>query len=504
MAIEQGLGTLVEPLTGRRWDAPGIRRQVASRVGSYRSQGFGPGECALILFGGRLEFFADLFAVWRLGGCAIPVDPSLTPFEIGRIAEATAARFCIVDEDTRPERIAAIPDATVMHTSQGTAAEPETMPQGPWPRPDDDALIIFTSGSTGQPKGAVITHRAIQSRIATLAGLHGTQDFRRSLCFLPNHSVPLVSNCLFPLLSGCELNVVPPFQPQVLMKLGELIDRHEITYFGSVPSMWNLVFKAAAPPRNGTLARIHSASAPLPKDTWEDVQRWSGIQTVVTCYGTTETLSWSVGVLGRKVVPESDFIGVPWGCRLKVLKPGADPAGGPDAECATGESGILWLASAGLMKGYLGQPVLTSEVLRQGWYMTGDIGHLDGRGQLYIHGRARDEINRGGVKVYPADIDHVAKQCGAVSDACAFRVPDALYGENVAIALVLADGSPAAVGQLYRWLDERLSRHKMPARWYVVDSLPRRERGKINRETVMQMCEPLQPLDLKAALRAAG
>jgi acyl-CoA synthetase (AMP-forming)/AMP-acid ligase II len=203
-------------------------------------------------------------------------------------------------------------------------------------------------------------------------------------------------------------------------------------------------------------------------------------------------------------VPESDFIGVPWGCRLKVLKPGADPAGGPDAEYATGESGILWLASAGLMKGYLGQPVLTSEVLRQGWYMTGDIGHLDGRGQLYIHGRARDEINRGGVKVYPADIDHVAKQCGAVSDACAFRVPDALYGENVAIALVLADGSPAAVGQLYRWLDERLSRHKMPARWYVVDSLPRRERGKINRETVMQMCEPLQPLDLKAALRAAG
>jgi acyl-coenzyme A synthetase/AMP-(fatty) acid ligase len=97
----------------------------------------------------------------------------------------------------------------------------------------------------------------------------------------------------------------------------------------------------------------------------------------------------------------------------------------------------------------------------------------------------------------------VAKQCQGVADACAFRVPDPLYGENVAIALVLSEANPAAVGQLYRWLEARIARHKMPAHWYLVDSLPRMERGKINRDTVMQKCQPLQPLDLKAALREA-
>jgi acyl-CoA synthetase (AMP-forming)/AMP-acid ligase II len=504
MGVDLVSGSIIEPLAGRRWDAGELRRQVAVRIRSYRAQGFEPGDRALILFASRLEFFADLFAVWRLGGCLVPVDPSLTPFEIGNLAQATGARFCIVADDTRPESVAAIPGATVLHTSEHGTADVLDLPKTPFPRLDDDVLVIFTGGTTGRPKGAVLTWRAILSRVVTLGELHGTADFRRSLCLLPIHSIPLVSNCIFPLLSGCDLYVVPPFQPQVLMKLGDVLDRHGITYFGSVPSMWNLVFRAAASPRPGSLARIHCASASLLKDTWLDVQRWSGIPTVVTCYGTTETASWSVGVRGREVVPESDFIGEPWGCRLQILPAGAEPADGEASRCAAGQSGMVWLAGAGLMSGYLGQPELTERVLRQGWYLTEDVGYLDDRGQLYVQGRARDEINRGGVKVYPAEIDHVATQCQGTADACAFRVPDELYGENVAIALVLTEPGTATVGRLYRWLESRLARHKMPARWYRVDSLPRTERGKINRESVMKMCESLQPIDLKSALQDAG
>ena len=266
--------------------------------------------------------------------------------------------------------------------------------------------------------------------------------------------------------------------------------------------MWSLVLKATAPPKRGSLKRIHSVSAILRKDTWEDMQRWSGTRRVVSAYGTTETASWAAGVLEPDVVPEECLIGVPWGGRVMVTRmSGCESDDVTEEPCAAGAAGMVWIAGPGLMRGFLNRQDLTDAVIRCGWYMTGDIGLIDDRGRLFIQGRASDEINRGGIKIFPADIDHVAVQCPSVADACTFRIPDELYGENVAIALVLMDRSAGALGQLYRWLEERLARRKMPARWYLVDSLPRAHRGKINRGAVMRMCESLPPVDMTAALR---
>jgi acyl-CoA synthetase (AMP-forming)/AMP-acid ligase II len=175
-----------------------------------------------------------------------------------------------------------------------------------------------------------------------------------------------------------------------------------------------------------------------------------------------------------------------------------------DEPCAAGESGMVWLHGPGLMRGFLDRQDLTDAIMRRGWYMTGDLGFIDDRRRLFVHGRARDEINRGGVKVFPADIDHVATQFSGTLDACAFRVPDELYGETVGIAVVLKDRNPGTLAGLHGWLEQRLARHKMPARWYLVDSLPRAHRGKINRDEVMRQCEPLPPIDMAAALREPG
>jgi len=263
--------------------------------------------------------------------------------------------------------------------------------------------------------------------------------------------------------------------------------------------------KATAPPKRGTLRRVHSVSASLPKDTWQAMQRWSGTPRVVTAYGTTESASWAVGVLERDVVPEEGLIGVGWGYEVKVTRMhGEEDAGMTDEPCTAAETGMVWLRGPGLMRGFLDRQDLTDAVLRRGWYMTGDLGYLDDRGRLFVHGRARDEINRGGVKVFPADIDHVAVQFPGVMDACAFRLPDPLYGETVGIAVVLEKCSADALAGLHRWLEQRLARHKMPARWYRVDSLRRVHRGKINRDEVMRQCETQSPIDITAALRESS
>ena len=165
---------------------------------------------------------------------------------------------------------------------------------------------------------------------------------------------------------------------------------------------------------------------------------------------------------------------------------------------------MIWLNTPALMKGYFQRPELTGAVVYQGWFMTGDIGIIDEQGRLCIRGRERDEINKGGVKVFPADIDAVAQQFDAVIDVCTFGIDDKLYGENVAIALVLSNHDDSVINRLFGWLVDRLAVHKRPVRWYVLDEIPRTSRGKINRLTVKGKCLDSEPLDLRRIVSDDG
>jgi acyl-CoA synthetase (AMP-forming)/AMP-acid ligase II len=286
------------------------------------------------------------------------------------------------------------------------------------------------------------------------------------------------------------------------MRLGAIIDEHRISFMSSVPSVWNLVLKAANPSESSSLERVHVGSAPLSGTLWERIQEWTGIREVFNAYGITETGSWVAGTTGSDVVPESGLIGEPWGSTIKVMNTAstAQPLT-PDLECKDGETGMVWLNTPALMKGYFQRPDLTDAVTSQGWFMTGDIGFMDERGRLFLKGRERDEINKGGMKIYPADIDEVAERFATTLDVCTFRIDDEFYGENVGIALVLKDRSDASIRDLYAWMDSHLADHKLPVCWYLRDEIPRTSRGKINRDSVMLACKNDKPMDLQSILR---
>ena len=268
------VGNLIEPVSGRRWDRSEVRRQVQTRINSYQSQGFAQGDRVLIHFGNRLEFFAELLAIWRLGGCAIPVDSRLTRYEIATLADAAAASFSVIDGDTNTDTLTDLGDVTVLHTSQHADRNATPPLSLPYPRLDDDALILFTSGSTGQPKGVVHTHRTLNARWISLQDSFGIGSFRRTLCILPTHfGHGLICNCLFPWLLGCDLYIAPPFSASLIMRLGELIDEHRITFVSTVPSMWSLTLRSARPPNDGSLQRVHIGSAPLSKNLWQEIQQ---------------------------------------------------------------------------------------------------------------------------------------------------------------------------------------------------------------------------------------
>jgi acyl-CoA synthetase (AMP-forming)/AMP-acid ligase II len=505
MFIAPTVGTITDALTGRTWDAAALEGEVRSRMAGYRAHGVRRGDRVMLGFGNRLEFFADLTALWRLGVCVIPLDARFTVFEVETLVRAAKARAfvsCGAVDGTINARLAAIGTSVLDSLALATTAHDAEsgLPQFSL---EDDALILFTSGTTGNPKGVVHTHRTLRARWLALRDHLGIEAYARTLCLLPTHfGHGLICNALFPWLSGQSLFILPPFTPDVLMRLGAILDEHRITFMSSVPAVWRMALKASRPPAAGTLQRVFVGSAPLSAHLWREIRAWSGAREVANAYGITETGSWVAGTTIPNVEPEDGLVGLPWGAAVAITRSGEiDAPPGVGELCPPGESGFVWLNTPALMKGYMDRDDLTEQCVRGGWFLTGDLGLISDRGWLYLRGRVRDEINKGGAKVYPADVEAIAEQVPGVLDVCCFAVEDPNYGQNVGLALVLADGGSPRIRELHTWLRSHLAEHQLPVRWFILDEIPRTSRGKINRDHIAAACKSMAPVDLRLHLR---
>jgi len=501
-------GALTELESGRCWSSQDIYARIAARCAQLRALGLQRRDRLFILYGNNLAFFVDLLAAWNVGASVVPVDNRLTPFELENLARTVLPKIALTDA-TVPAALSDVLESlgVTLVGSSGLASDEVPAPQASGlpcaAQLDDEALILFTSGTTGMPKGVVHTHRSLRARWLSLRHSLGIDCFRRTLCMLPTHfGHGLICNSLFPWLFGQDLIIAPSFNPYLLLRLGSIIDEQKITFLSSVPSMWGLSLKGSKPPQGRTLQRIHCGSAPLSAHLWRQIQQWSGIREVYNAYGITETGSWVAGTSLENFEPEDGLVGVPWGAVIKILN-SAEPQSpfAAGAECAVGETGYVWINTPALMQGYYGRPELTEQVISGGWFVTGDMGLVDERGRFYLKGRERDEINKGGVKVYPADVDAVVERFDHASAVCTFAIADPAYGQNVAMAVVLNQRDDQTLRQLQAWLKDHLAEFKIPQRWYVVDELPQNSRGKVSRAAVQELCANLKPVDLVGLLR---
>jgi len=493
-------GPLHEPLTGRSWDRGAVEREVGARAARYRALEIERGARVFLGFGNRLELFVDLLALWRLGACAVPLETRATDHELGNLVAAARPTAYLACDELGAATTAVLDAAGVaIVRSDGAPAGDDGGAPAVAAELDDDALILFTSGTTGQPKGVVHSHRSLRGQWRALRASLGLEPFARTLCLLPTHfGHGLICNSLFPWLMGSDLFVLPPFRPDVLFALGRLIDDHQITFLSSVPTVWRLTLPAARPPERSSLLQVHCGSAPLSAHLWRQIQDWCGTERVINAYGITETASWMAGSADSHLEPADGLIGHGWGAELRVLRGGSIAAPpGVGADCEPGETGHIWVRSAGLMSGYLERPDLTEQVMRDGWFVTGDLGCLDGEGRLWLRGRLREEINKGGLKVQPADVDAAFEPHPAVRDACCFGYPDELYGQQIGVALVVDPADGATLRALYAHAKARLGDHRLPVRWHLLDSIPRTSRGKVDRSAVERHCAALEALDLR-------
>lgn len=491
MYVDLKLGSLHEPLSGRAYTSLECRQQVLRRAALLRARGVQPGDRAFIHYGNRAEFFFDLLALWSIGGCAAPVDPRLTQFEIEVLLDAVQPKFSVWDRDpgiALATAIAARDVRVLAHDEYADDEGNEVLAAG-LPVLDADALMLFTSGTTGTPKVVAHTHRSLRARFVSLRETFEIEHFRRSLCLTPsNFAWGLIGNSLFPWLYGMDLYLLPAFRADLLMRLGALCDQHAITNLPTVPAMWPVALRAAAPPSSGSLLRVGSGTSPLGGSLWKDVQKWSGTRNVATVYALTEC-GWIASASGVDVDPEDGLVGRVAGGEARILPTGmAAPSPFLAAECERGQPGNVWVQTPSLMRGYFGRDDLTGQVVRHGWFNTGDIGSVDERGLLQLRGREKEMINAGGVKVYPTDVDQVLAGSGLASDVCTFAMADPLQGEQVAVAVVVQGEQEAALRGLYAWARERLAAYQLPRSWFAVDTIPRTARGKLSRADVAKLC----------------
>ncbi len=295
---------------------------------------------------------------------------------------------------------------------------------------DDIAYIAHTSGSASRPKMVPLRQRNVLATINHIIQSLELSSQDRMLGVMPLfHSHGLLASTLAPLLAGGSVVCTPGFK---IDEFYSWLDRFAPTCYSAVPTMHQAILaeagKAAEIIRKSRLRFIRSASAPLPQQVRQELEQVFKAP-VVDSYGTTEATYLTCSPL-PPALDKAGSVGVSAGPQIAILD-------GSGKILANGEIGEIAARGPNVMDGYLDDPEATAKAFADGWFRTGDEGYLDEDNFLYMTGRIKEMINRGGEKVTPFEVDQVFLAHPAVSQAVTFAVPHPSLGEDVATAVVL-------------------------------------------------------------------
>ncbi|WP_104525260.1 class I adenylate-forming enzyme family protein [Blastococcus atacamensis] len=458
-------------------DHAGFDARIAAFAEQLAETGFGHGDVLAIMLPNRVELLVALFAAWRLGGVATPVNPSFTATEAGHQIEDSSAAVVVA---MGPSALAG--DRPVIHVDDMRVA-PAGAPVPPAPlQPDDLALLIYTSGSTGRPKGVMLDHAHVEAMSSTMAHHLSLTERDHCLLILPLfHANALMVSALATLRSGGQLSIVGNFSAS---RFFDQVERLRPTYFSAVPTIYALL--ASLPedvrPDTSSLRFVVCGAAPVSAELLDRCEERFGF-TMVEGYGLTEGTCASAcnPVEGlRKLGTVGPALP---GQRIEIR--GEDGTAVP-----VGEVGEIVISGPTVMRGYLGRPEATAETVEDGWLRTGDVGRLDEDGYLTIVDRVKDMIIRGGENIYPKEIEAVLTAVPGVLEAAVVGRPDAVLGESPVAYVSLYPDARLAEADLLEHCRSHLTRVKVPERIEVVGALPKNAVGKTDKPTLRRSLQP--------------
>lgn len=416
------------------------------------------------------KFVTTLFAVWKAGKTAVPLNYLLPPADIGFIIR-DSGMSAVISSQFFAQNLAAMKplfgDKGVIlmaddpEFSAGSTATP--------PAPHDErALILYTSGTTGRPKGVILTHHNLAYNVDSCQRA-GEFDNRDSfLCLLPFfHTYAITGTILLPLFSGCKMVLVDRFVP---LKVLKLIQEHQVSAFLAIPSMYRVLAMTEGDFDLRSVRFPISGGEPLPLAVAKAFEKRFGVP-IFEGYGQTEaspvvTLNVpganTLGTIGRALPGVEVVI---WDDQKNVLP--------------NDQIGELMVRGGNVMAGYHNLAEETSKTISSGWLHTGDLGKMSADGYITITGRKKDLIISAGENIYPREVEEVLAQHPKVKECAVIGVKDDVRGEVVKAFVIARDGENVDEKDLRSFCRDNLANYKVPKFIDVVADLPRTPTGKI-------------------------
>lgn len=458
------------------------------------------------------QFVIAMLAAWKAGGIAVPVNPMNRARELDAVLRDSGARVLVCLEGLYRDVARAVIGDGGLETAVVTTSELDYRARddqrvfagierldcegahdmaalierhrGQSPAdvtfgPDDTAFLTYTSGTTGPPKGAMNSHRNV---------VFNSQAYRQWCGLGPDdvvlgvaplfHITGLIAGVTTSLLLGAPLVLAYRFEPSVML---ETIRDERATF--TVGSITVFIALMNAPDAEraalASLTRIWSGGAPIPPSTVKAFQAQFG-QYIHNIYGLTETTSPSHGVPYDATAPVDDASGA-LSVGVPVYNTVVRIVGDDGQDLPAGEVGEIVTSGPMVVPGYWNKPEETAHALPGGALHTGDVGYMDAAGWFYIVDRKKDQINAGGYKVWPREVEDVLYQHEAVREAAVVGVPDAYRGETVKAYVSLRPGQTATAKELIAFCREQMAAYKYPRQVEFLDELPKTVSGKLLR-----------------------
>jgi fatty-acyl-CoA synthase len=491
---------------GRDLSYAALARLVDRYAAGLAAAGVGRGGCVAFLGLNSPDVIALLFACARLGAMFIPLNwrlaapehrqiladcpPAVLFVEAPFVAQTETLRaslgatMLVACGQAAPgwvdcEAFLARADARTGHHGGTPDAAGSTGRVADGVGPQTPLLLCYTSGSTGKPKGVMLTQGALECNAANSADMHGLVPEDRILTTLPLFHVGGLNNQTTPALRmGCTVVLHPKFDVDATF---DAIEHERITLTVLVPAQLDAML---AHPRWATadlssLRMITTGSMIVPERLIRAIHA-RGVP-LVQVYGATETCPIAAylkaGEAERKIGSTGRAAAH---CELRV----ADDTG---RDVAPGVTGEILVRGPNVMSGYWNAPQATAAVLVNGWFHTGDMGHFDAEGYLYVDGRRKEMIISGGENIYPAEIENILNESPAIAEASVVGWPDPRWGEVAVAVVALERGHRLTGDEVVGLLEGRLARFKHPKQVVFVEELPKTALGKVRREEVRRM-----------------